>query len=63
MMGQVAVELDHKCGQLMLEFQRHLQFKDKKRARRMVDEITRRFPTPAHRCHNLALEKANEHGL
>ena len=63
MMGQVAVELDHKCGQLMLEFQRHLQFKDKKRARRMVDEITRRFPTAAHRCHNLALEKANEHGL
>ncbi|WP_375773788.1 FHA domain-containing protein [Archangium gephyra] len=63
MMGQVAVDLDHKCGQLMLEFQRYLQFKDKKRARRMVDEILRRFPTPAHRCHNLALEKANENGL
>jgi pSer/pThr/pTyr-binding forkhead associated (FHA) protein len=63
MMGQVAVDLDQKCGQLMLEFQRHVQFKDKKRARRVVDEITRSFPTPAHRCHNLALEKANEHGL
>ncbi|HEX5747889.1 MAG TPA: FHA domain-containing protein [Archangium sp.] len=63
MMGQVAVDLDQKCGQLMLEFQRHIQFKDKKRARRVLEEITRRFPTPAHRCHNLALEKANEHGL
>ncbi|WP_233166376.1 FHA domain-containing protein [Archangium sp. Cb G35] len=63
MMGQVALDLDQKCGQLMLEFQRNIQFKDKKRARRVVDEITRRFPTPAHRCHNLALEKANEHGL
>ena len=63
MMGQVAVDLDQKCGQLMLEFQRHVQFKDKKRARRVIDEITRRFPTAAHRCHNLALEKANEHGL
>ncbi|AKJ02687.1 type III secretion system (T3SS) inner membrane Yop/YscD-like protein [Archangium gephyra] len=63
MMGQVAVDLDQKCGQLMLEFQKHVQFKDKKRARRVIDEITRRFPTPAHRCHNLALEKANEHGL
>ncbi len=63
MMGQVAVDLDHKCGQLMLEFQRHVQFKDKKKARRLIDEIIRRFPTPAHRCHNLALEKANEHGL
>lgn len=63
MMGQVALDLDQKCGQLMLEFQRHVQFKDKKRARRVIDELTRRFPTPAHRCHNLALEKANEHGL
>ncbi|MFY0566193.1 FHA domain-containing protein [Archangium lansingense] len=63
MMGQVAVDLDQKCGLLMLEFQRYLQFKDKKKARRVLDEITRRFPTPAHRCHNLALEKASEHGL
>ncbi|WP_239015422.1 FHA domain-containing protein [Archangium violaceum] len=63
MMGQVAVDLDHKCGQLMLDFQRNIQFKDRKRAARVLDEINRRFPTPAHRCHNLAAEKASEYGL
>ncbi|WNG35995.1 FHA domain-containing protein [Archangium violaceum] len=63
MLGQVAVDLDHKCGQLMLDFQRNIQFKDRKRAARVLDEINRRFPTPAHRCHNLAAEKASEYGL
>lgn len=63
MLGQVAVELDQKCGQLLLDFQRNIQFKDRKRAARVLDEINRRFPTPAHRCHNLAAEKATEYRL
>ncbi len=63
MMGQVSVDLDHKCGQLMLDFQRYIQFKDKKRARLVLREVNRRFPTTAHRCNNLALDKANEYGL
>ncbi|HEX8435730.1 FHA domain-containing protein [Archangium sp.] len=63
MLGQIAVELDQKCGQVMLDFQRYIQFKDRKRARLVLQEMTRRFPTAAHRCHNLALDKANEYGL
>ncbi|MFL5357170.1 FHA domain-containing protein [Archangium sp.] len=63
MLGQVAVELDQKCGQLLLDFQRNIQFKDRKRAAQVLAEINRRFPTPAHRCHNLAAEKASEYRL
>ncbi len=63
MLGQVAADLDQKCGQLMLDFQRNIQLKDTRRAGLVLDEINRRFPTPAHRCHNLALEKANEYEL
>jgi hypothetical protein len=63
MLGQIAVDLDQKCGQLMLDFQRYIQFKDRKRARLVLQEVNRRFPTAAHRCHNLALDKANEYGL
>jgi FHA domain-containing protein len=63
MLGQVSVELDQKCGQLLLDFQRNIQFKDRKRAAQVLNEINRRFPTPAHRCHNLAAEKASEYRL
>lgn len=63
MLGQVAGDLDQKCGQLMLDFQRSIQFKQKKRANAVLAEVKRRFPTAAHRCHNLVLEKANEYGL
>jgi pSer/pThr/pTyr-binding forkhead associated (FHA) protein len=63
MLGQVAVDLDHKCGQLMLDFKRNIQFKDRKRAAAVLAGIKTHFPTAAHRCHNLAVEKANEYGL
>jgi hypothetical protein len=62
-MGELAVDLDHKCGQLMLDFQRSVQFRDRKQALAVLDEVNRRFPTAAHRCHNLGLEKASEYGL
>jgi hypothetical protein len=63
MLGQVAVDLDHKCGQLMLEFKRNIQFKDRKRAAAVLADVKTHFPTAAHRCHNLAVEKAAEYGL
>jgi hypothetical protein len=63
MLGQVAVDLDQTCGQLVLDFQRHIQFKNTERATLVLEEINRRFPTEAHRCHNLAAEKAIEYGL
>ncbi len=63
MLGQVAVDLDHKCGQLMLDFKRNIQFKDRKRAAAVLADVKTHFPTAAHRCHNLAVEKANEYGL
>ncbi len=63
MLGQVAVDLDHKCGQLMLDFKRNIQFKDRKRAAAALANVKTHFPTAAHRCHNLAVEKANEYGL
>lgn len=62
-LGRVATELDQKCGQLMLDFQRQVQFRNAKRARAVLADVRRRFPTTDHRCHNLALEKAYEHEL
>lgn len=63
MLGQTASELDRQCRVLMLDFQRSLQFRDGDKAKATVEEVMRRFPTTEHRCHNLALEKANQYGL
>lgn len=62
-LGQVAAELDQKCGQLMLDFQRSLQVRSRKKARAALQEVGRRFPTAEHRCHNLGLQKAYEYEL
>lgn len=62
-LGQVAAELDQKCGQLMLDFQRAVQYRSKKKARAALQEVSRRFPTAEHRCHNLGLQKAYEYEL
>jgi hypothetical protein len=63
MLGQITGELDRECRLLMLDFQRSLQFRDGDKARATVEEVMRRFPTTEHRCHNLALEKANQYEL
>lgn len=60
---QVAAELDQKCSQLMLDFQRAVQFRNARKARAALQEVSRRFPTTEHRCHNRALELAYEHEL
>ncbi len=62
-LAQLARELDQTCRLLMLDFQRSLQFRDGDKARATVEEVMRRFPTTEHRCHNLALEKANQYEL
>ncbi|WP_241759239.1 FHA domain-containing protein [Pyxidicoccus parkwaysis] len=62
-LGQVSAELDHKCSQLMLDFQRAVQYRNAKKARAALQEVGRRFPTAEHRCHNRALELAYEHEL
>jgi len=62
-LGQVAAELDHQCSQLMLDFQRSVQYRNAKKARAALQEVSRRFPTAEHRCHNRALELAYEHEL
>ncbi|MCP3145298.1 FHA domain-containing protein [Pyxidicoccus xibeiensis] len=62
-LGQVAAELDHKCSQLMLDFQRSVQYRNAKTARAALAEVSRRFPTGEHRCHNRGLELAYEHEL
>jgi hypothetical protein len=62
-LGQVTAELDHKCSQLMLDFQRSVQFRNARKARAALQEVSRRFPTAEHRCHNRALELAYEHEL
>ncbi|WP_371823565.1 FHA domain-containing protein [Myxococcus sp. CA056] len=62
-LSQVSAELDHQCAQLMLEFQRSVQFRSARKARAALQEVSRRFPTTEHRCHNLAQEKAFEHEL
>jgi hypothetical protein len=62
-LGEVAAELDRKCGQLMLDFQRSLQVRSRKKAKAALQEVGRRFPTAEHRCHNLGLQKAYEYEL
>ncbi|WP_255203568.1 FHA domain-containing protein [Myxococcus sp. AM011] len=62
-LSQVSAELDHQCAQLMLEFHRSVQFRSARKARAALQEVSRRFPTTEHRCHNLAQEKAFEHEL
>lgn len=63
LLAQTARELDQECRLLMLDFQRSLQFQDGDKAKATVEEVMRRFPTTEHRCHNLALEKANQYEL
>ncbi|MFZ5471722.1 MAG: FHA domain-containing protein [Myxococcota bacterium] len=62
-MKQVVPELDAKCGGLMLEAQRQLEFKNRKKARERLDEVLRHFPTREHPCHVKAYAKMEEHGL
>ncbi|WP_244227589.1 FHA domain-containing protein [Corallococcus aberystwythensis] len=61
--AQISTELDHRCGQLMMQFQRAVQFRSRRDAVATLEDVRRRFPTTEHRCHNLALEKAYEHEL
>ena len=58
----MATDLERTCGHLVLDFPRGIQLKTTERAALVLDEINRRFPPEAHRCHNLAAEKAIEHG-
>nr|WP_242588713.1 FHA domain-containing protein [Corallococcus macrosporus] len=61
--AQISTELDHRCGQLMMQFQRAVQFRSRRDAVATLEDVRRRFPTAEHRCHNLGLEKAYEHEL
>jgi hypothetical protein len=56
------VRISERLGR-MLDFKRNIQFKDRKRAATSLANVKTHFPTAAHRCHNLAVEKANEYGL
>jgi hypothetical protein len=49
--------------QVLLDFKQNIQFKDRKPAAASLANVKTHFPTAAHRCHNLAVEKANEYGL
>ncbi len=62
MPGRWTVDLEWTCGHFGLDFQRDIQFKATERAATVRDDINRSFPPEAHRCHNLAAEKAIEHG-
>jgi hypothetical protein len=62
-LAYTASELDQVCRKLMLDFQRSVQYRDGDKALATVQEVLRRFPTTEHRCHNLAIEKANEYEL
>jgi hypothetical protein len=63
MLAQTAGELDQECRRRMLEFQRSVQYRDGDKALDTVQQVLRIFPTTEHRCHNLAIEKANEYEL
>jgi hypothetical protein len=63
LLARTSTELDRQCRLLMLDFQRSLQFRDGDKAQATVEEVMRRFPTPEHRCHTLAIEKATQYEL
>ena len=62
-MNQLKGELDTLCGTLMLDFQRALELGQRKKARTALQDVLRHFPTPEHRCHNLARARSSEHAL
>lgn len=62
-MAALKKELDQLCGRLMLDAQKSIQLKNRKKARQTLEEVPRYFPTSEHRCHNLRLQKMNEYEL
>lgn len=62
-LASIGRELDAQCGKLMLAARKAIELQDKRKAKQVLDEVNAYFPTAEHRCHNLALEKANEFDL
>jgi hypothetical protein len=62
-LAQVSADLDRQCARLMLEFQRGVQFRDRRAVRDAFEDVLRHFPTTEHRCHTLALEQRNQYAL
>ncbi len=62
-MNDLRVRLDALCSRLMLDAERAMRLKNRKKARTTLEDVPRYFPTPEHRCHNLALEKLALYGL
>ncbi len=61
--SDVRNRLEELCSRLLLEAERALRLQNRKKARAALEEVPRYFPTPEHRCHNLALEKIARYGL
>lgn len=59
-MGNLEGELERTCSRLLLDYRRAMTLKQRKQARLAVEEMERGFPSPEHRCHNLAREKRAE---
>lgn len=59
----IGKELDQQCGKMILDAERAVMLKHRKKARQALEEITRHFPTPEHRCHNLSKYKIQQHEL
>lgn len=55
-MGVLEAELDKTCSRLTLGFERSMTLSQRKKARQAIEEMERVFPSPEHRCHNLARE-------
>lgn len=62
-LAAIGRELDAQCGKMMLATRKAIELHDKRKAKQVLEEVNAYFPTAEHRCHNLALEKANEFDL
>lgn len=62
-LASIGRDLDQQCGKMMLAARKAYELHDKRKARQVLDEVNAYFPTAEHRCHNLALEKANQFDL
>jgi hypothetical protein len=62
-MNQLARELEQTCSRMMFDFQVAMRLRNRTKAANTLKEIAMYFPTPEHRCHNLARQKLLEHRL
>jgi hypothetical protein len=62
-LDRIRRELDRRCAEMMLTAQKALELRKRPKAKHVLTEVSRHFPTTEHPCHNRALEMLAENRL